>query len=89
MHFLAPPRTSRELSEALELMTNALAILDQADAPGKIGATLDLAISSLSAAIGQEERASVNLQSLVEELDRELSEAGQPEPDRSDPWENP
>jgi hypothetical protein len=58
MHSVAPLRASRELSEALELMTKALAILDEADAPGKIGATLDLAISCLSAVVGQDERAS-------------------------------
>lgn len=72
MHALASRRAGPELSEALDLMTKALAILDEADAPGKIGATLDLAISSLSAVMGQDERVSSNLQSLAEELDREL-----------------
>jgi hypothetical protein len=89
MHSVAPLRASRELSEALELMTKALAILDEADAPGKIGATLDLAISCLSAVVGQDERASPGLQSFMEELKRELSLTSQPEPDQSGPWENP
>lgn len=87
MHSLAPRRTGRELSEALDLMTKALAILDAADAPGKIGATLDLAISTLSDLLGEEERTASGFQSLIDQLEQELSRTAEQGDARHSPWE--
>jgi hypothetical protein len=70
-------------------MARALEILDQADAPGRIGATLDLAISSLSAVVGQRGRALGGLKPLAEELEQELPRGSPLAPHQSDPWENP
>lgn len=89
MHSPAPPGATPELSEALDLMASALEILDQADAPGRIGATLDLAISSLSAVVGQRERASARLNPLAEGLEQLLPKSSPLAPHQSDPWENP
>lgn len=40
-----------KVDEARSLMVRALALLDEADAPAQIGAHLDMAICSLSAAL--------------------------------------
>lgn len=87
MHSLAPSRAGPELSEALDLMTRALAILDAVDAPGKIGATLDLAIATLSELLGQDAHGASSVQSLIEQLEEELSRTdGQKDAGHS-PWE--
>lgn len=44
----------RKLDEALALMGHALELLDQAEAPGEIGAHLDMAICRLGEETGRE-----------------------------------
>jgi hypothetical protein len=87
MHFLFPPRAGRELSDALDLMTSALAILDALNAPGRIGATLDHAITSLSGLLARSDDPSGGVQSLIEQLERELSQASAPDDSPPSPWE--
>ncbi len=48
MALLADSRSRLRLTEARQHMVEALRILDQFDAPGEIGATLDLAIERLA-----------------------------------------
>jgi hypothetical protein len=43
-----------KLDEARSLMTRALELLDEAEAPGQIGAYLDMAIGGLRAESGEE-----------------------------------
>lgn len=87
MHSLPPPRTGRELPDALVLMTRALAILDALDAPGRIGATLDHAIAGLSELLARKERPSGGVHPLIEQLERELSQAGAADDSPPSPWE--
>lgn len=87
MHSLPPPRAGRELSDALDLMTSALAILDALNAPGRIGATLDHAIASLSELLARSERPSGGVQILIEQLEQELSQTGAPDDSLPSPWE--
>ena len=72
-----PPtdQTGSELDEALELMTQALAILDDAGAPGNIGSALDLAIARLAKQLGRSE-APIDLDRLIAQVELSLSETG-------------
>ena len=42
-----------QLAEAMKAMEHALAILDRANAPGEIGAHLDLALNRLADVLGE------------------------------------
>lgn len=88
MRFHDRPGTDGDLSQALALMTEALAILDRLEAPGEIGSTLDLAICRLAALLRKQEHASSGVRSLLEHLEGELSRAGLYEPAAPFPWEN-
>ena len=50
-----PPRDEREsMSQALDLLTYAIELLDQSDAPPHIAAHVDLAVHQLRDAIGDD-----------------------------------
>ena len=70
-----PDQASSELAEALDLMTHALAILDNAGAPGSIGSALDLAIARLAKQLGRSETP-IELGRLIAQVELSLSETG-------------
>lgn len=78
----ARPDSRRELSEALDLMTRALAILDVANVPATIGAELDLAVASLSELLGRDK-------SLIQQLEQELLRTGHGAGHLASPWKIP
>jgi hypothetical protein len=87
MHSPPPSRAGQDLSDALDLMTKALAILDAADAPGRIGAALDHAIASLSNFLAMKGSPSSAVQSAIEQLERDLAQAGTADDSPPNPWE--
>lgn len=78
-----------ELSQALALMRAALDILDEVEAPGEIGSTLDLAISRLAEMLGDAASATGGAQPLLDQLERALSQSDSHRPDCPWPWEKP
>jgi hypothetical protein len=56
---------SPDLSRALGLMSDALAILDEQGAPGEIGAHLDHAIAVLEAGLGASQYSAESLEALI------------------------
>ena len=58
------PKSPR-LSKALLLMSEALVILDEEEAPGEIGAYLDLSIATLEGELGLEPRPQASLDALA------------------------
>jgi len=87
MRLLTTPDSDLRLSDALGHMAEALAILDELDAPGEIGSMLDHAIEKLKIAGGQGERSSSNVQLLIEQLDREMSTMPESVTVAPNPWE--
>ena len=60
-----------QLTKALEQMTAALAILDEVEAPGEIGATLGLAVARLRQILGHDGNSGMD--ALFSQLPDELS----------------
>lgn len=86
MRLLITTETKLQLAVALRHMVDALDILDEVNAPGEIGSTLDLAIARLDEAIGRGGGQS-SVQVLVDQLEREMSiRVAESEPNPS-PWE--
>jgi hypothetical protein len=62
-----------ELARALDQMEAALEILDEMEAPGDIGATLDLAIARLRQMLRRAEENASGFQTVFDQLETELS----------------
>lgn len=58
-----------ELSGALDRMSEALRMLDEADAPAEIGGHLDLAIARLEKHLGAEHREPASISEFMSQLD--------------------
>ena len=84
---LTTPDAELGRAEALAHLTEALAILDEINAPGEIGSMLDHAIGKLEQAIGHGVTDQSAVRMLIDLLEREM--AGEPtdvEPGPK-PWE--
>lgn len=55
MHTLAIPEPETLLAGAMDLMAEALELLDDIGAPGEIGANLDLAMTRLENVLGRDQ----------------------------------
>lgn len=86
MRLLATSEANQKLNEALAHMSEALSILDRLDAPGEIGSHLDLAIARLESVLGPRCESVTAVQQLMEELEREMTLAGDPERVNPVPW---
>ena len=74
MQLISPPETRARLQDALVMMKGALDILDEAAAPGGIGASLDLAINRLEASLGKGDENPADSQATIAGLERALAE---------------
>lgn len=61
MHTPTTPERVSQLAEALDLMAEALELLDDIGAPGEIGANLDLAMTRLETVLGRDQKSSAAL----------------------------
>ena len=71
------PAADRQLSAALAQMVGALQLLDEADAPGEIGSSLDLAIARLEEHLGAKSRLGDIAERLLSGLPAEPYEEGE------------
>lgn len=85
-----PVQTAQpRLAKALEQMEAALEILDEMEAPGDIGATLDLAIVRLRQALEQEGEEAGGFREFYAQLEIELSRIFARPGASPNPWEIP
>lgn len=77
------------LANALDQMEAALEILDEVEAPGGVGATLDLAIARLRQMLEQEDEGAGGSQAFFAQLEVELSRIFGPRGAAPNPWEIP
>ena len=74
MQLIFPPETRARLQDALVMMKGALDILDEAAAPGGVGASLDLAINRLEARLGKDGEIPADSQATIAGLERAPAE---------------
>lgn len=86
---LLTPQSRLLLTKALELMNAALEILDEIDAPGEIGATLDLAIAKIRKALGRDEGGEIGMEELFLQVHDEMMRTQARSGVGSNPWEIP
>lgn len=89
MHLIISPESRLELSRALRLMTDALDILDEVEAPGKIGSTLDLAVVRLEKFLARDRPADLGAQRLISQLQHELGACRAGDERKPSPWDDP
>ncbi len=88
MRLLTTPEAFPRLSEALGHMVEALAILDEINAPGEIGSLLDHAIVKLKTTLPQKGGPPSSVQMLMNQLERELLAGATNVNPAPSPWEN-
>lgn len=86
MHLLPSPESRLELSRAMSLMSKALEILDELQAPGEIGSMLDLAVARLEKVIDQNDQAPATLETLMIQLEREFTAPAAGDECKPNPW---
>lgn len=88
MQVITTPQARLALSKASGLMSEALELLDETHAPGRIGATLDMAIARLEEFLGRDEQAP-GIQELMAQLEREFADTPTLGASRPNPWQIP
>lgn len=89
MRLITTSDSRLELSKALQLMTEALDLLDEIDAPGEIGSMLDLAVSRLERFLDRDDQTANRVQTLMSQLEREFSAASANSGFKPSPWNIP
>ncbi len=82
-------KSAPELARALDQMEAALEILDELEAPGDIGATLDLAIARLRQMLRRADENASGFQPVFDQLETELSRGLGETGTESNPWKIP
>lgn len=86
MQVLTTSELQLELSRALRQMHAALEILDEVDVRADIASHLDLAISRLEETLGVGPHAQTSIQTLISQLENELTNASFVDKDHPNPW---
>ena len=89
MRFITTPEHRLGLESAVRLMSEALAVLDELDAPGEIGSMLDLAVARLEKFRDQDDQAMTGVKAMMCQLEEEFAAAAATAPcsdSKPNPW---